>query len=85
MTYQAKRELNRIATLAAFNVCGDAKRDKLNQHSTLYLFADESRLQIDHTRRRASCWHVEWTGQEHDTHLAPIRNLPILVNARGAA
>lgn len=81
--YMAARELHRIAPLVAFHVPAD-KKHKLNQHATVYEFEDGSRLLINHSRSRASCWHTAWKGSAADVHLGPIENYPVRVNARGA-
>lgn len=82
--YQAANELARIANCSAFNVTGASKRQKLNQFSTLYTFPDDSRLQVDHVRGRASAWHMAWTGTAADVALGPVKNVPLKINARGA-
>lgn len=81
--YAAARELDRVATASAFNVSGALSRQKLNQHATLYTFADGSCLEIRHTRGLGSAWHPDWYGVEGDQPLAPVRNVPLKINARG--
>ena len=81
--YAAARELDRVASLSAFSVTG-ATRRKLNQHSTLYTFADGSTMQIDATASRGSAWHPDWRGTPADIHLGPVQNLPLRINRQGA-
>jgi hypothetical protein len=81
--YQAANELQRVAPLSAFNVAGYVRRDKVNQHSTIYEFPDGSRMQILHTRQIGNAWHPAWRGTASDIHLGPVKGLAIQAGARG--
>lgn len=81
--YQATRALEKIEFSSAFNVPGYSKREKVNQHCTLYTFPDQSRTMIYHTKSRADCWHPEWKGTAQDIHLGPIKGRPLKINQRG--
>lgn len=43
---EAYREWNRIRHMAAFNLSPRAKRRRVNQHVTLYVFPDASELRL---------------------------------------
>lgn len=77
--YQAAQTLEAIRNCIAFNI-PNAKRQRVNQHSTLYTFADGSRLRIRTTLSRADAWHPAWTGKASDVHLGPIVGEAIRVN-----
>lgn len=83
--YQAAHELARVARCSAFTVRGAISREKINQHATLYRFADGSAMLIRHTRQRGCAWHPGWRGQAGDMHLGPVEGLPLCINARGTA
>lgn len=70
-THQAALELERVASMSAFNVQGATGR-RLNQHATLYSFPDGSRMLIRQTGRAGDAWHPAWTGGAHDVHLGPV-------------
>tara|TARA_R110000823_G_scaffold241207_1_gene365959 strand:- start:969 stop:1199 length:231 start_codon:yes stop_codon:yes gene_type:complete len=48
---KATMELDRIATLSAFNINGYIKKRKVNQHAEYYYFEDSSILVILITRK----------------------------------
>lgn len=77
--YAAAREYERIKDASAFNIQG-ATCKRINQHLTLYIFADGSRLAIYPTRSQADAWHRDWLGSPDDIHLGPIRNAPLRIN-----
>ena len=77
--YQAAQELEAIRNCVAFTVTG-AKRRRINQHASLYTFADGSRLRIRTTASRADAWHPAWTGRASDVHLGPVVGVAIRVN-----
>lgn len=81
--YQAIRALEKIEFSSAFNVPGYSKRTKINQHSTLYTFPDNSRMLIRHTKSCADCWHPDCKGTAQDIHLGPIKGHPLKINRRG--
>jgi len=82
--YGAANELHRVANASAFCVVA-MRRDKLNQHATLYTFLDGSQMQVNHTRGRADAWHPDWRGTAADTHLGPLKGVALNINARGKA
>lgn len=82
--YQASRELARIAPLAAFNVAGATKRQRLNQHATRYTFADGSCLLVRATASRGDAWHPEWKGTPSDIALGPLQGTPLRINRQGS-
>ena len=81
--YQAAHELSRISGLAAFNIQGATKTERLNQHATVATFADGSLLWIHHTTGLLSSWHPNWTGSAADVELGPIVNVPSCASTRG--
>lgn len=81
--YDAANELRRVADATAFCVAA-MRREKLNQHATLYTFLDGSQMQVNHSRGRADAWHPEWRGTAADTHLGPLKGVTLKINARGA-
>lgn len=52
----AYQEHNRIRYLSAFNVAHSPVRRKLNQHATLYMFNDGSKLRICHNKGYSTCY-----------------------------
>lgn len=82
--YDAANELTRVANASAFCVAA-MRRDKINQHATLYTFPDGSRMQVNHTRGRADAWCPDWRGTAADTHLGPLKGVALNINARGNA
>jgi hypothetical protein len=52
---KAHSELHRVKSLHAFNI-PDAKRMKINQHVTAYIFDDGSRLDIYATTSQGIAW-----------------------------
>jgi hypothetical protein len=75
--YEATRALEKIKHSHAFNVPGYQYKKKINQHATLYHFADNSRMVIYHSTSRADCFHLDWKGTAQDVHLGPIKGTPI--------
>lgn len=80
--YQAANKLKEIAGAVAFNI-PEATRRKLNGNSSVYTFADGSRLLIKSTSGRADCWHPDWKGVASDIHLGPMQNVPLRINRQG--
>lgn len=78
--YMAARELERVTNLAAFNVEGYSKRQRINQHATLYDFPDGSSLMLHTTRQFADTWHKDWKGRADDVNLGPIKARRIQAN-----
>ena len=80
--YDAANELARVANASAFCVAA-MRRDKINQHATLYTFLDGSQMQVNHTRSWADAWHPAWRGTAADVHLGPLKGVALKINARG--
>lgn len=78
MTYQAAAELERIKSLSAFNVEG-ARRQRLNQHSSLYHFPDNSTLQINATAGLGFAWHNDYLAA-YGSDMSPVHNVPLRIN-----
>lgn len=78
--YEAATVLGEIADKVAFNIGTATKRQKLNQHSTLYTFSDGSMLQINATKSRADAWFPGWQGTADDMHLRPIKGFALRIN-----
>jgi hypothetical protein len=79
--YEAANMIETIKGCSAFSIPG-AERRKLNQHSTLYTFADGSRLQVNATKGRADAWHPAWKGTAQDIHLGPIKGAALRINSQ---
>ncbi len=79
--YDAANELARVANASAFCVAA-MRREKLNQHATLYTFLDGSRMQVNHTRGTGDAWHPAWKATAADIHLGPLKGVALKINAR---
>lgn len=55
----AYKEYYRTKGLSAFNIIGEAKRRKLNQHAKRYDFLDGSALMVYDTTNRMTCFNTK--------------------------
>lgn len=60
---RALAELQRIANLAAFSVAGHYYRKRQNGFSTVYLFDDGSRLEVNTRAQMAKAFNAHTGGQ----------------------
>ena len=78
--YEAAHEAERIVGLSAFNIKDYTRRRKWNQHCISYYFADDSVLTLYLTSGYSIASSLLWKGNKNDTHLRPLKGLPIRVN-----